>query len=107
VHPTIKGRKRFYKEVSVRVIPLELNEGVDLKYEVALDGRSLRTPGRRSMHFDSPELAWGVAAEWDAQVVISFYIFSFFLFPMSICKAVPLSRRFCCVDLHLLVVKMF
>jgi len=68
VHPTIKGRKRFYKEVSVRVIPLELNEGVDLKYEVALDGRSLRTPGRRSMHFDSPELAWGVAAEWDAQV---------------------------------------
>jgi chaperone required for assembly of F1-ATPase len=73
VHPTIKGRQRFYKHVTVRELPPaaanndESQEGGP-KYEIALDGRSLRTPGRRPMHFDSAELAWGVAAEWDAQV---------------------------------------
>ena len=60
VHPTVKGRSRFYKEVGVR----EVDGG---RYEVTLDGRSLKTPGRRPMHLASEALAWAIAAEWDAQ----------------------------------------
>jgi len=63
VHPTIKGRRRFYKQVAVQA----LDGSGATKYEVQLDGRSLRTPGRRAMHFDSQELAMAVALEWDAQ----------------------------------------
>ncbi len=36
-------------------------------FEIALDGRALRTPGRRPMRFASEALAWAVAAEWDSQ----------------------------------------
>jgi chaperone required for assembly of F1-ATPase len=73
VHPTIKGRRRFYKAVEVRVVlPTggsdDAAAGAPPKYEVTLDGRALKTPGRRPMHFESLGLAWGLAAEWDAQL---------------------------------------
>lgn len=74
MHPTIKGRRRFYKAVEVRVVPHAAGGGGDdgaaaaAKYEVTLDGRALKTPGRRPMRFASRGLAWGLAAEWDAQV---------------------------------------
>jgi ATP synthase mitochondrial F1 complex assembly factor 2 len=58
-HQTISGRRRFYKEVSV--------EAVSTGYKVCLDGRELRTPGRKSMHFPNPNLAWLVAGDWDNQ----------------------------------------
>ena len=59
VHPTIKGRRRFYKTVDVRAA---VNG-----FEITLDGRALRTPGRRALHLRSETLAFGIATEWDAQ----------------------------------------
>uniref|UniRef100_A0A6V1NN32 ATP synthase mitochondrial F1 complex assembly factor 2 n=1 Tax=Heterosigma akashiwo TaxID=2829 RepID=A0A6V1NN32_HETAK len=60
VHQTIKGRKRFYNNVSVK----RVESG---KFEIQLDGRSLKTPGRNSMHFPNEQYALAVAAEWDSQ----------------------------------------
>jgi chaperone required for assembly of F1-ATPase len=51
--------KRVYKEASAR--PAEGGWGV------ALDGRKLRTPGRRELIVPSESLAAALAAEWDAQ----------------------------------------
>jgi chaperone required for assembly of F1-ATPase len=76
VHPTIKGRRRFYKVVDVRPVPpavVESHNNADAaapppQYEVTLDGYALKTPGRRPMQFESLGLAWGLATEWDAQV---------------------------------------
>ena len=65
-HATIKGRKRFYKLVGVRGV--EGAEAGQVAYEVTLDGRPLRSPGRRPMHFESQLLASAVALEWDAQI---------------------------------------
>jgi len=75
VHPTIKGRRRFYKEVSVRPVAAAPSSAAAAAaavpdqplFEVALDGRALRSPGRRLMHLRSEGLAWAIAAEWDAQ----------------------------------------
>jgi hypothetical protein len=61
VHPTIKGRRRFYKHVSVRQVDTIGDDGNKL-YEVTLDGRSLRSPGRRLMHIPQ-SLAWGIAGK--------------------------------------------
>ena len=65
VHPTVKGRRRFYKDVGIR--PAE-GEDVSGGYEITLDGRLLRTPGRRPMVLPSEALALAIAAEWDAQI---------------------------------------
>lgn len=51
--------KRFYKEVSVA--PAE--DG----HAVFLDGRELKTPGRKALRPDSEALARLIADEWDAQ----------------------------------------
>lgn len=59
VHPTIKGRRRFYKHVGVRPVETIGDDGKK-QFEVTLDGRSLRSPGRRLMHIPEP-LAWGIA----------------------------------------------
>eukprot|EP00614_Pseudopedinella_elastica_P009093 CAMPEP_0172587868 /NCGR_PEP_ID=MMETSP1068-20121228/6861_1 /TAXON_ID=35684 /ORGANISM="Pseudopedinella elastica, Strain CCMP716" /LENGTH=331 /DNA_ID=CAMNT_0013383029 /DNA_START=73 /DNA_END=1068 /DNA_ORIENTATION=- len=67
VHPTIKGRRRFYEGASVRPVPPGEGEGASPKFEVTLDGRALKSPGRRPMHVESEALAWGIALEWDAQ----------------------------------------
>ncbi|CAM9550967.1 unnamed protein product [Phaeothamnion confervicola] len=61
-HQRMKGRRRFYREVSVREAPSE--PGI---WQILLDKHVLRTPARRPLHFDTPELAVAVAAEWDAQ----------------------------------------
>eukprot|EP00752_Nemacystus_decipiens_P018247 g16375.t1 len=67
-HQRIKGRSRFYKHVSIREIRDQDNdESGERGWEVLLDGRVLKTPGRRPLEFDSAELAMAVAAEWDAQ----------------------------------------
>lgn len=74
VHPTIKGRRRFYKVVDVRAVPPVPIDNQDAaaaappQYEVTLDGHALKTPGRRPMQLESLGLAWGLATEWDAQV---------------------------------------
>ena len=67
VHPTIKGRRRFYKNVGVRRLASSDDGPTAEAFEVLLDGRALKTPGRRSMYLPTEGLAWGVAAEWDAQ----------------------------------------
>ncbi len=51
--------KRFYKEAST--------EGRDEGVAVLLDGRPLRTPGRRLLAVKVPELAEAIAAEWHTQ----------------------------------------
>jgi chaperone required for assembly of F1-ATPase len=51
--------KRVYEEASAR--PAEGGWGI------ALDGRPLRTPGRRELIVPSESLAAAIAAEWDAQ----------------------------------------
>ena len=57
---SIAGRRRFFREVGVR----QTAPGLFL---VLLDGRALRTPGRRPLELPSEGLALAVAAEWDAQ----------------------------------------
>jgi chaperone required for assembly of F1-ATPase len=51
--------KRFYKDVSVR----HDDEG----WSVLLDGRCVKTPGKRSVSMPTEPLANAVAAEWRAQ----------------------------------------
>ena len=53
-----QSRKRFYKHAEV------MGEG---PYGVALDGRALKTPGKRSLTLPSLALAEAIAAEWAAQ----------------------------------------
>ncbi|WP_413203991.1 ATP12 family chaperone protein [Rhodospirillum sp. A1_3_36] len=52
-------RRRFYKAVGLLVE----GEGFGL----TLDGRAVRTPGRRSLTLPNRRLAEAIAAEWDAQ----------------------------------------
>ncbi|CBJ25926.1 similar to ATP synthase mitochondrial F1 complex assembly factor 2 [Ectocarpus siliculosus] len=76
-HQRIKGRSRFYKTVTIREIVAdkagdEASAAAAVgdkspRWEILLDSRVLKTPGRRPLQFDSPELAMAVAAEWDAQ----------------------------------------
>ena len=58
-----RGRARFYERVDV--VPVE-REG----WSVALDGRALRTPGKRSFWLPSRALATAVGLEWDAQIKV-------------------------------------
>jgi len=51
--------KRFYTTVAV--------EARDGRYAVLLDGRAIRTPGKRELALPSEALASAVAAEWEAQ----------------------------------------
>lgn len=55
----IQAAKRFYKKAE----PAEVVGG----YGIFLDGRPLRTPGRRDLMLPSWSLADALAAEWDAQ----------------------------------------
>lgn len=52
--------KRFYTESAV----VALEDGT---FEVALDGRSIRTPGGVAMSLPAPALGEAIAAEWAAQ----------------------------------------
>lgn len=51
--------KRFWKEVAV--------EPVDGGFRILLDGRAVKTPGKRELRLASAEVAEGIAAEWRAQ----------------------------------------
>ncbi|MBU2957429.1 ATP12 family protein [Paracoccus sp. 1_MG-2023] len=51
--------RRFWKAAGIR----ETGEG----WEVALDDRPLRTPGKQALILPTEDLALAVAAEWDAQ----------------------------------------
>ena len=51
--------KRFYRAVSV--------DGAGLAFRVLLDGRPMRTPGKRELAVPSRALAEALAAEWEAQ----------------------------------------
>lgn len=53
------GPKRFYRAASV--LPQERG------YEIALDGRPIRTPGRRPFLMPGEALAAAIAAEWQGQ----------------------------------------
>lgn len=59
--------KRVYKVVSVAEAGRDAGERTGA-WEVRLDGRPLRTPGRAPLALRSRALADAVAAEWDAQV---------------------------------------
>ena len=52
--------KRVYKTVAV-------DEGGEGSFVVTLDGRPLRSPGKRPLALPTWQLAEAVAAEWDAQ----------------------------------------
>ncbi|MFI0394680.1 ATP12 family chaperone protein [Paracoccus jiaweipingae] len=51
--------RRFWKSATVRPS--------DAGFEVALDDRPLRTPGKQPLHLPTQALAQAVAREWDAQ----------------------------------------
>ena len=51
--------KRFYKQAGV--VPVADGHGV------TLDGRLVKTPGKRDLVVPSPALAAAMAAEWEAQ----------------------------------------
>jgi chaperone required for assembly of F1-ATPase len=52
-------RRRFYERVEV--------EGGDGEFGITLDGRPVRTPGRRPLVAPTRALAQALAAEWEAQ----------------------------------------
>jgi chaperone required for assembly of F1-ATPase len=52
-------RRRFYERVGT--------EGADGEFQVVLDGRAVKTPGRRPLAAPNERLAQAIAAEWDAQ----------------------------------------
>ena len=56
---SLKGRKRFYKAVSVD----ERGGG----FEVLLDGRAVKTPKQLPLRLSTESLAMAVAAEWARQ----------------------------------------
>ncbi|MEQ8826105.1 MAG: ATP12 family protein [Filomicrobium sp.] len=56
--------KRFYKEASVE--KSESGSG----YELRLDGRQLKTPGKKLLLVPSSDLAQLIASEWTAQVEV-------------------------------------
>uniref|UniRef100_A0A0G4FBL5 Uncharacterized protein n=1 Tax=Chromera velia CCMP2878 TaxID=1169474 RepID=A0A0G4FBL5_9ALVE len=62
--------KRFYETVGVQKVNAEgAGEGSsDCCWEVLLDGRPLRTPGRNPLHLPTEDLARAVAAEWESQI---------------------------------------
>eukprot|EP00904_Undaria_pinnatifida_P006513 jgi/Undpi1/2992/HiC_scaffold_14.g06369.m1 len=75
-HQRIKGRRRFYKEVTIREKEAGVAGGrgdargeasTGKRWEVLLDNRVLKTPARRPLEFDTADLAMAVASEWDAQ----------------------------------------
>ncbi len=51
--------KRFYKTATV--------EGADGAYRILLDGRRIKTPGKRVLAVPTKSLAEAIAAEWEAQ----------------------------------------
>jgi chaperone required for assembly of F1-ATPase len=51
--------KRFYREAAVQPTPA--------RFGVALDGRLVKTPGKRDLAVPSAELAAAIAAEWNGQ----------------------------------------
>ena len=55
--------KRFYDLVSVRRLA---QTGVS-RFTVTLDGNDVLTPARKPLALPTEELAWAVAAEWEAQ----------------------------------------
>ncbi|MEM6486873.1 MAG: ATP12 family protein [Pseudomonadota bacterium] len=55
--------KRFWTSAGVRAA----GDGAGAGFEVALDGKPLRTPGRAAMILPTRPLAEAMAAEWDAQ----------------------------------------
>lgn len=62
-------RKRFYKEATVAPVAATVahpEDGVEA-YRILLDGRVVRTPGRRELALPRRDLAEAVAAEWAAQ----------------------------------------
>lgn len=50
---------RFWREVTV--------EAVDGGFRILLDGRPVKTPGKRELHLPTADVAEGVADEWRAQ----------------------------------------
>lgn len=56
----MKTAKRFYKEVTT--------DSVQNGFGIFLDGRRLKTPGKKPLIAPSKHLAELVAAEWDAQI---------------------------------------
>jgi chaperone required for assembly of F1-ATPase len=58
--------KRFYKSVAVSAVAPPQGEG-ERAYCVLLDGRRVRTPGKRDLVLPTRALAEIVAAEWAAQ----------------------------------------
>ena len=58
-------RRRFYKTVTIAAG--ESGEDDRLGHVVCLDGKPVRTPGRRALATPAPELARALADEWAAQ----------------------------------------
>jgi chaperone required for assembly of F1-ATPase len=52
-------RRRFYERADV--------EAAEEEFRIVLDGRSVKSPARRTLATPSPDLAQRLAAEWDAQ----------------------------------------
>jgi ATP synthase mitochondrial F1 complex assembly factor 2 len=63
IHDPITGRQRFYKAVSIQLVPASNRP----MYRILLDGKVLRTPGRNDLHLPSVQLAAAIACEWDMQ----------------------------------------
>ena len=61
-----RGRARFYERVDVAPAPTP-DAGM---WSVTLDGRALRTPGKRNFWVPTRALALAIGLEWDAQIKV-------------------------------------
>ncbi len=64
VRRTTRGpqRKRFYKQAGINA--------TEAGFAITLDGKPVRTPSGRPLQAPTPDIAEGIAAEWNAQADI-------------------------------------
>ncbi len=61
----LKLTKRFYQTVTFE--KTEATGARDIGFAIVLDGRPIKTPGRKTLHVPNEKIAEMVCAEWDAQ----------------------------------------
>lgn len=77
VHQTMAGRRRFYKHVGIEEVAdsngqvgttIMIKTSINVsQYKITLDGRTLKTPAMKPLLVPNKDIAFCIAAEWDAQ----------------------------------------
>ena len=65
----ITGVRRFYKDVEVKDVEVEEENGSEPRkfFAVTLDGKTIKTPRQQPLRLPTRAMAYAVAHEWDAQ----------------------------------------